>query len=241
MGSTQDSHDIDAALALIQELKTSHPTITVLLRADPDFEATSRCHVVTPNPNCLGLARPTSAEEVCALIKFCTARSLPFVVRVGGHDCCARSQVSDALMIDLREMCHVCVDEAVGPGRQRTAKVGGGCLISGLLAELERFGLVTPVGTISSVGYLGWAYVGGYGPLSGVYGMGVDQIVGAKVVTAAGEVVEANEDLLKGIRGAAGALGVVVEVTIRVYPLDKVRICTCPGCLVAADARHKPI
>lgn len=230
MGSTEDSHgSIDAALALVQELKTAHPTITVLLRSDPAFEATSKCYIITPNPNCLGLARPKSAEEVGALVKFCTTRSLPFVVRVGGHDCSARSQIPDALMIDLREICHVRVDEddAAAPGKQRTAKVGGGCLISGLLDELEKYGLVTPVGTISSVGYLGWAYVGGYGPLSSVYGMGLDQIVGAKVVTAAGERVEADKDLLKGIRGAAGALGVVVEVTIKVFPLDKVRDCVC--------------
>ncbi|KAL4867031.1 hypothetical protein BDV12DRAFT_187018 [Aspergillus spectabilis] len=53
------------------------------------------------------------------------------------------------------------------------------------------------------------------------YGLGVDQIVGAKVVNANGEVLVADEELLKAIRGAGGAFGVVVEVTMKIYKLDK--------------------
>lgn len=56
-----------------------------------------------------------------------------------------------------------------------------------------------------------------------MYGLGVDQIVGAKIVTAAaGEAVDADEELLKGIRGAGTALGVIVELTVKTYPLRKI-------------------
>jgi len=72
------------------------------------------------------------------------------------------------------------------------------------------------------VGYAGWSMLGGYGPFSSSYGLGVDQIVGAKVVKADGEVIDADNELLFGIRGAGGTLGVVVELTIKVYPVGKV-------------------
>lgn len=78
-------------------------------------------------------------------------------------------------------------------------------------------------GTVASVGYTGWATLGGYGPLTSHYGLGVDQIVGAKIVNARGEVQDANEELLVGIRGGGGSLGIIVELTIKVYPVNKVR------------------
>ena len=43
-------------------------------------------------------------------------------------------------------------------------------------------------GTVASVGYTGWATLGGYGPLILHYGLGVDQIIGAKIVNSLGEV-----------------------------------------------------
>jgi FAD/FMN-containing dehydrogenase len=81
-------------------------------------------------------------------------------------------------------------------------------------------------GTIASVGYVGWATLGGYGPFSALYGLGADQIVGAKIVNATGELVVANDQMLRGIRGGGGIFGVIVELTIKVYPLKEV---SCPS------------
>ena len=77
-------------------------------------------------------------------------------------------------------------------------------------------------GTIASVGYTGWATLGGYGPLTSHYGMGVDQILGAKIVNANGEIRDADEEMIVGIRGAGGSLGIIVELTIKVYPISTV-------------------
>jgi FAD/FMN-containing dehydrogenase len=60
------------------------------------------------------------------------------------------------------------------------------------------------------------------------YGLGVDQILGAKVVNSEGRIIEADEKMLQVIRGGGGALGVIVAMTIKTYPLDKV------------DTRHGP-
>lgn len=47
--------------------------------------------------------------------------------------------------------------------------------------------------------------------------------MGAKIVNPKGELVEAGEELLQGIRGGGGIFGVIVELTIKVYPLKEVR------------------
>ncbi|KAF7587423.1 hypothetical protein BBP40_007242 [Aspergillus hancockii] len=75
-----------------------------------------------------------------------------------------------------------------------------------------------------TVGYVSWACGGGYGFYVGTYGFGVDQILGAKVAVASGEIIDTDDDpeLLWAIRGAgAGFLGVVVELRVKVYPSPK--------------------
>lgn len=124
---------------------------------------------------------------------------------------------NNAVTVDLRDIAHVHIDR-----ESHSARVGGGILIGDLAAELGKADLATAYGTIPTVGYVGWATYGGYGMLSGLYGLGADQILGARMVNASGELVDANEHMLKGIRGGGGTIGVIVEMTIRVYPLSKV-------------------
>jgi FAD/FMN-containing dehydrogenase len=62
--------------------------------------------------------------------------------------------------------------------------------------------------------------------------MGVDQILGAKIVNARGETEIASEELLVGIRGGGGSLGVIIELTIKVYPVSKVRRLSSPQTLL---------
>jgi FAD/FMN-containing dehydrogenase len=52
--------------------------------------------------------------------------------------------------------------------------------------------------------------------------MGVDQIVAAKLVGAQGKIFDATEELLAGIRGGGSIFGVIVELTVKVYPLPEV-------------------
>lgn len=63
---------------------------------------------------------------------------------------------------------------------------------------------------------------GGYGPFSSHWGLGVDQIVAATLVNAEGEIVEADESMLKCIRGAGAIFGIILSISIKVYPLKSV-------------------
>lgn len=130
----------------------------------------------------------------------------------------ARSTVDGILQIDMRDVKSV----NVSPDKT-SARLGGGVLNGDLQAALEKEDLMTPTGTVGSVGYVGWATLGGYSFFTASLGMGVDQILGAKVVLASGELIDADEELLVGIRGAGPALGVIVEIEIKVYPKTEVR------------------
>lgn len=92
-----------------------------------------------------------------------------------------------------------------------------------VLEALEKHGLMVPTGTCGTVGFVGWSLIGGLGQYMHSYGIGVDQIVGAKVVNAKGELVEADVKMLNGLRGGGGNMGIVAELEVKVYPLQEVR------------------
>lgn len=197
-------------LAVNPRIKYARPTW-------PDFGGWRAGFVVDEDTIPAVIVRPRFAEDVAALVSVLATNNVPFSVRVGGHDMFGRSQIHDAVTIDLREIAYVDIDHT-----GHTARLGGGILVADLIKELEKDNLVTPHGVIPGVGYVGWATHGGYGLLSTQYGLGVDQILDAQVVDCEGRIRHADKDMLKAIRGAGGLLGIIVEVTIKVYPLGQV-------------------
>ncbi|KAH6976378.1 hypothetical protein BKA56DRAFT_589542 [Ilyonectria sp. MPI-CAGE-AT-0026] len=164
------------------------------------------------------IAVPETHEHVEAIVAACVAANAQMVVRGGGHDVFGRSTVANAVTVDLRKL------NAVTPSEDcKTARVGGGATSVQVLEALAPHGLQVPVGTCGTVGYAGWCMVGGFGPYLHSYGLGADQIVGAKVVNAEGKLVDADDEMLKGLRGGGANLGIVVELTVKAYPLQDVR------------------
>lgn len=208
-----------ADLSPLHEFLAAHPSIRHASATDDTYSALRASFVVDEDLQPPLIVRPSCADHVGGFIAACAAHGIPFTVRAGGHDLFKRSLVADAVALDLRDLASVEVDH-----EKRTARIGGGILVRDLMMQLGRENLATACATIPRVGYVGWAIHGGYGILSPSYGLGADQIVGAKVVTATGQIIEADERLLKGIRGGGGAFGVIVELTIRVYPQGEVFI-----------------
>ncbi|KAH7034550.1 uncharacterized protein B0I36DRAFT_405006 [Microdochium trichocladiopsis] len=172
----------------------------------------------------LAVVRPRDEQELATAVKFCASAGVPMTIRAGGHDLQMRNARSDAVMIDMRELDTVRVVEDDGTQR-RHAVIGGGSLIRHVWRTLEAHGLTTPGGWCISVGYAGWAAGGGYGLLGSYYGAGADQILGARVVTPRGEIVDTDDDpeLLWALRGAGlGNFGVVLELRVKVYPQPRV-------------------
>lgn len=60
--------------------------------------------------------------------------------------------------------------------------------------------------------------------------MGFEGMVGAEVVNAEGQAVEATDDMLEGLRGRGGNLGIVTSLMIKAYPATKVRVIVSVKC-----------
>jgi FAD/FMN-containing dehydrogenase len=210
-------------VSTLENFIETQPTIKYIPPSSPDYPAARQIFNKSRRDTPLAIVQPQSPSDVAALIKFAKSESIPFTLRTGGHNLEGRSVAEGALLIDLRALTDVTIS-----ADRKSATVQGGIILEELGAKLWAEGLCTPTGATASVGYVGWATYGGYGSFSSHWGLGVDQILGATVVTPDGEIVTADEILLEGIRGAGGLFGVIIDLTIKIYPLTNVSVCFQP-------------
>jgi FAD/FMN-containing dehydrogenase len=154
------------------------------------------------------IVRCTSADDVAAAVRLARARSMAISVKGGGHDYAGNTVGDGGLLIDLGRMRDVEVD----PERRR-ARVGAGATWRQVDEATQAHGLATPAGTVSNVGVAGFTLGGGAGWLTRKHGLSVDNLLSAEVVTASGDIVQAdateNPDLYWAIRGGGGNFGIV--------------------------------
>jgi FAD/FMN-containing dehydrogenase len=106
--------------------------------ASPDYEEYRESFVIRP-ARPFAIARPSTAGDVQALIRFCLRHEVDFNIRSGGHDSAGRSQINNGLSIDMRKLNYVDVAED-----KSVAKIGGGILLGQLTKLLGDEDLVTP-------------------------------------------------------------------------------------------------
>jgi FAD/FMN-containing dehydrogenase len=180
------------------------------------------------------IARCADAGDVVAALRLARERELPIAVRGGGHGVDGLAVNDDGLVIDLAPMRAIAVDP-----ERRTATAEGGVLWGELDAATQAHGLATVGGIVTHTGIAGLTLGGGLGWLMGKYGLAADNLVGAELVTAAGEVLGVDEDdrpdLLWALRGGGGNFGVVTAFTYRVHPVS-----TITGGLIAHPLEAAP-
>jgi FAD binding domain/Berberine and berberine like len=164
------------------------------------------------------IARCTGEADVAAAVGFARNSGVPVAVRGGGHSFPGHSTCDDGLVIDLSPMKGIRVDPEAG-----TARAEAGVLLGELDAATQQHDRAVPAGFITHTGLAGLTLGGGMGWLQRKYGLTIDQLLAAKVVTAGGETITSSEienpDLFWGLRGGGGNFGVVTEFEFRLNPV----------------------
>jgi FAD/FMN-containing dehydrogenase len=190
----------------------------VLLPGDPSYDEVRRIWNAMIDRRPALIARCSSPTDVVQAVKFARKFNLLVSIRGGGHNIAGNAVCEDGLMIDLSLMKAVKVD----PGARR-ASVEPGCTLADFDAAAQVHGLATPLGINSTTGVAGLTLGGGFGWLSRKYGMTIDNLVSADVVTADGNEVRSSEsenaDLFWGLRGGGGNLGIVTNFEFRLHPV----------------------
>ena len=193
-----------------------------LLRPDSDgYESARKVWngMIDRRPACI--ARCRSVEDVQNAIRFARDNDLPLAVRGGGHNAAGLGVCDGGLVIDLGGMRDVLVDPA-----KRTARAGGGATWGDFDSATAVHGLATTGGLISTTGIGGLTLGGGLGWLMRSHGLACDNMIGAEVVTADGQVLLAsateNADLFWGLRGGGGNFGIVTTFEFALHPVTTI-------------------
>jgi len=166
------------------------------------------------------VTRPLDIDDVAAAVGYAVEAGLPMAVRGGGHGVAGHCVGDGSLVVDLRLMRQVAVDPV-----ERTVTCGGGALWEDIDPACQRHGLAMPGGTFGDTGVAGLTLGGGIGHLSPAFGLTLDNLLSARLVSADGAIVWASEEerpeLFWALRGGGANFGVVVEFRFRVHPVER--------------------
>ena len=214
-----DGTSIELEKAAIDEL-TEAVSGNVLLQSDAGYDTARRIWNGMHDKHPALIVQPAGTADVVQAVEFARDNNLLLAIKGGGHSWPGKSAVEGGLMIDLSALTAVDVDR-----EGRVARTGGGALLNHLdTASLEQ-GLVTTGGVVSHTGVGGYTLGGGFGRLNRKYGLTIDNLLGAEIVTADGQVryvsAEQEPDLFWALRGGGGNFGVVTRFDYRLHPFDR--------------------
>ncbi|GGO32466.1 LLM class flavin-dependent oxidoreductase [Micromonospora parathelypteridis] len=187
---------------------------------DPEYERVRHSHSWHGTPALV--LRPQTAAEVVDAVSYGRTQDVPLSVRSGGHGISGRSTNDGGVVIDMSRMNKVEVlDRAT-----RRIRLEPGARWGHVAQALAPYGLAMSSGDYGDVGVGGLATTAGIGYLVRKYGLTIDHIVAAEIVTADGRLLrvdgEHHPDLFWAVRGAGGNFGVVTAIELEAYEVGNV-------------------
>ncbi|HEX2160089.1 MAG TPA: FAD-binding oxidoreductase [Actinomycetes bacterium] len=167
------------------------------------------------------IIRPADAREVARVVTLARDSGMELAVRSGGHSTAGHSLSDGGIVLDLGELTGLELDPE---GRTAWAQTG---LTAGAYTEaVGAHGLVTGFGDTGSVGIGGITLGGGVGFLVRRFGLTIDSLLAAELVTADGRILQVDDDrhpeLFWAIRGGGGNFGVATRFKFRLHPLESI-------------------
>lgn len=160
--------------------------------------------------------RVTSTDEAVIVVRFATIHNVPFTVKGGGYSTSGSSIVRGGIVLDLCKLRRVHVDPV-----SRTVVAQGGALWEDIDVAAAQYDLAVVGSTVGQIGAAGSTMGGGFGWLTGQYGLAIDNLLWARMILSDGRVVTASEDLhpdlFWAIRGAGQSFGVAIELGFRAH------------------------
>ena len=167
------------------------------------------------------IVRPADAVDVARVVTFARDSGIPLAVRSGGHSGAGHCTIEDGVVLDLRDMHAIDIDVD-----GRTAWAEAGLTAGAYSTAAGTHGLATGFGDTGSVGIGGITLAGGIGYLTRKYGMTIDSVLAAEVVTASGDQLHvdaaSHPDLFWALRGGGGNFGVVTRFQYRLHTANQV-------------------
>lgn len=167
----------------------------------------------------------TNVSQVQLAVNFARNTGIRLVIKNTGHDFVGKSGGAGSLSVWTHNLKEVAFMPSYEDSEYSGPAIKAGVGVQGfeLYAAANDFGVIAMGGECPTVGTMGgWIQGGGHSPVSSLWGMGADHVLGLEVVTADGQFVTANKDqhsdLFWALRGGGGGtFGIVTSVITRVF------------------------
>ncbi|THH13191.1 hypothetical protein EW146_g7004 [Bondarzewia mesenterica] len=163
------------------------------------------------------VAQPAVYTDISTIISFASSRKLEIAVKGGGCHSSTWSSSQGGVVIDLSILKKVTLSKD-----RSTVIVQGGANWGDVYELGSKEGFEVVGAPLWFVGVGGSLLGGAYGNLTAEHGLGLDNMVAAKVVLADGRIIDTSvtkePDLFWAIRGGGCQFGIVVEFVLRTFP-----------------------
>lgn len=194
-------------------------TGTVIYPNDPQYQQARMNWNPFTNAFPIAFVFAHQNEDVANAVKWARENNVPIRMRSGRHALAKDfSQTNGGIVIDTGKMKDVMLDKEHG-----IATVQAGIRVGPLAKMLAQEGILASFGDSSTVGIGGISTGGGITVVQRITGLISDNIVGATIVNANGDILHVsgkeNPDLLWAIKGGGGGnFGIITSYTFTIRP-----------------------
>lgn len=190
----------------------------LILSTDADYDKARTIVYGGPDKRPGAIVRVKTAADVQRTVNAAREQGIELAIRSGGHSNARHSTTDGGIVLDLREMNSITID-----AETKSAWVETGATAAEVITASVAQGLAVGFGDTGSVGVGGITLGGGVGYLARKWGLTIDSLLAAEIVTADGLLLTAapdtNADLFWAIRGGGGNFGVATRLKFELHDL----------------------